>query len=180
MGADCGTSGGHWLFWITTDKKLWLKIARQVGAWELSRIKPSTSLKETFSVTRIKWRDLVSKSCLGQMWAPFLPKKDQRRLECSLIHGWFSRLQPCRVLLSPWQLFSSCSELACTESIRSTQPEAPSPSLWSCCAYRHCTSPVSYSLTPCTGAVGQGKCRCDWAALSSFGHIQSNSKEWRR
>lgn len=36
------------------------------------------------------------------------------------------------------------------------------------------------SLSPCAGAEGQGTCECDWAALSSFGHVQGNSKEWRR
>lgn len=54
----------------------------KVEALEHSKpgIKPSTSLKETFSVRRIKLTDVVSKSCLGQVWGPFLPKKDQRRL----------------------------------------------------------------------------------------------------
>lgn len=63
--------------------------------------------------------------------------------------------------------------------------EAPSLGLLHCsCGLSVLTDaapgPVPCSLTLCTGAEGQGKGGCDWAALSSFGHVQGNSKEWRR
>lgn len=51
------------------------------------RIKPSTSLKEIFSVRKIKLTDLVSKSYLGQVWGTSLTQEKPKKA-LLFTHSW--------------------------------------------------------------------------------------------
>lgn len=110
------------MFWITVDKKLWLKAAdnckERWKLWNRVGSNPVLVSKRHLVLEKTKWTDLVESA---------LPRSGVRNsfylkmtFGCALIPSFVSSLQHCRLPPSPCQLSQSCSELSCMKSVSST------------------------------------------------------------